>query len=92
MERQQLKQHEQNEKSNQQIGNIGRHFKQSENVYKYAYGSNEKVSNYDRYEIRQPQQWPRQGCDDPTRIHTLRKYIGQAEAVELATVKATQLE
>ncbi len=42
MERQQLKQHEQNEKSNQQIGNIGRHFKQSENVYKYAYGSNEK--------------------------------------------------
>ncbi len=30
--------------------------------------------------------------DDPTRIRTLRKYIGQAEAVELATVKATQLE
>ena len=30
--------------------------------------------------------------DDPTRIHTLRTYIGQAEAVELATVKATQLE
>ncbi len=33
---------------------------------------------------------PRQGCDDPTRIHTLRKYVGQAKAVELATVRATQ--
>ena len=33
---------------------------------------------------------PRQGCDDPTRIHTLHKYVGQAEAVELATVRATQ--
>ena len=33
---------------------------------------------------------PWQGCDDPTRIHTLRKYVGQAEAVELATVRATQ--
>jgi hypothetical protein len=30
------------------------------------------------------------GSDDPTRIHTLRKYVGQAEAVELATVRATQ--
>ena len=28
--------------------------------------------------------------DDPTRIHTLCKYVGQAEAVELATVRATQ--
>ena len=31
--------------------------------------------------IRQLQQsGPRQGCDDLTRLHTLRKYVGQAEA------------
>jgi hypothetical protein len=40
--------------------------------------------------IRRPQQWPRQGCDGPTRIHTLRKYVGQADAVDLATVRAKQ--
>ena len=28
--------------------------------------------------------------DDPTRIHTLRKYVGQAEAAESAPVRATQ--
>ncbi len=33
MERQQLEQHKQKEKSNQQIRDIGRHFKRSENVY-----------------------------------------------------------
>ena len=41
--------------------------------------------------IRQPQQsGPWQGCDDLTRIHTLRKYVGQAEAqtsVELVIAK-----
>ena len=33
---------------------------------------------------------PRQGCDDPVRIHTLRKYIGQTEdmtGVELVKAK-----
>ena len=32
--------------------------------------------------------------DDPTstRIHTLRKYVGQAKAVELAPVRAKQIE
>ncbi len=52
----------------------------------------EKVWNYDRYNIRQPQQsWPLQGCDDPTRIHTLRKYVGQAkDKTGVETVRANQ--
>ena len=39
----------------------------------------------------QPQQsWPWQGCDNPTRIHALRKYVGQAEdrtSVEMVQAK-----
>ena len=41
--------------------------------------------------MKQTQQsGPRQGCDDPVRIHTLRKYIGQTEdmtGVELVKAK-----
>ena len=34
-------------------------------------------------------QWKLIGTnDDPTRIHTLRKYVGQTETVELTTVRA----
>jgi hypothetical protein len=32
------------------IGKIGRYFSQSKNAYKYAYGNNKKLGNYDRHE------------------------------------------